>query len=210
MMIGRPSRIPAPLALFAGWALLAAGPVQAADSPARPAHDTRAPIEISADALDVRQAEQIAVFTGKVDAQQGSMRLRADNLKVHYASKAGGTPAPVAAEPAAGPGSQAISKLDATGNVWMTSPKESARGDWAIYDVNKRQITMGGSVILTQGQNVVRGERLVTDLDKGISRIVGAAEAAAGAPPGAAAPAQGGGRVKGLFVPAPAKGEGPK
>ena len=42
--------------------------------------DASQPIKISADALEVRQNEQVAIFTGAVDAQQGDMRMQADIL----------------------------------------------------------------------------------------------------------------------------------
>ena len=43
--------------------------------------DTSQPIEVAADALEVIQSEQMAVFTGNVDAIQGDMRLQADLLQ---------------------------------------------------------------------------------------------------------------------------------
>ena len=47
-------------------------------------YDTSLPIEITADSLEVRQEEQIAVFRGNVDAVQGDLNLRADELTVYY------------------------------------------------------------------------------------------------------------------------------
>lgn len=139
-------------------------------------HDSSQPIEITADTLSVEQAEQTAIFSGSVVAIQGELRLSADNLRVYY--RAGG-----ASQPAAG---GAISKLDATGNVAISSPRESASGEWAVYEVDSGQITMGGQVLLRRGENELRGEQLVIDLPSGQSRILGGAA----------------GRVKGVFVPA--------
>ncbi len=140
-------------------------------------HDSSQPIEITADALDVAQEDQTAIFSGNVVAIQGELRLGSDNLRVYYRGGDART---------AGQG--AISRLDAIGAVAVSSPRETATGEWGVYDVDGGQITMGGKVVLTRGENVLRGERLVIDLESGKSRIVGAKE--------------GGGRVKGLFVPA--------
>lgn len=139
-------------------------------------HDSTLPIEITADTLDVAQADQTAIFSGNVVAIQGELRLGSDNLRVYYR----GGEARTAAQ-------GAISRLDAIGAVAVSSPGETATGEWAVYDVDSRQITLGGKVVLTRGENVLRGDQLVIDLESGQSRIVGT---------------QGGGRVKGLFVPA--------
>jgi lipopolysaccharide export system protein LptA len=140
-------------------------------------HDSSQPIEITSDTLDVAQADQTAIFSGNVVAIQGELRLGSDNLRVYYRA---GT------ERSAQQG--AISKLDAIGAVAVSSPRETATSEWAVYDVDSGQITMGGKVVLTRGENILRGEQLVIDLETGQSRIVGAQG--------------GGGRVKGLFVPA--------
>ncbi len=140
-------------------------------------HDSSQPIEITADTLDVAQADQTAIFSGNVVAIQGELRLGSDNLRVYYR----GGEARTAAQ-------GAISKLDAIGAVAVSSPRETATSEWAVYDVDSGQITLGGKVVLTRGENVLRGEQLVIDLESGQSRIVGAQGA--------------GGRVKGLFIPA--------
>lgn len=121
--------------------------------------DTSAPIEISADALEVLQAEQVAIFSGNVDAIQGDMRLQASNLRVHYSS-------------GSGTGGE-ISRIDANGNVHVSSATETARGDSAVYNVVGEEVTMEGHVVLTQGGNVIQGDRLTIDLATGHSRIEG-------------------------------------
>lgn len=142
------------------------------------AHDTSQPLEITADSLEVAQQNQTAVFVGNVRASQGELQLTADSLRVYYRDQ-GSSQTPTQG---------AISRLDAIGNVTMTSPAESATSEWAVYDVDKGAITLGGQVALTRGENIIRGAQLVVDLNTGLSRIVGT----------------GGnqGRVKGVFVPA--------
>ena len=134
-------------------------------------HDSSAPIEIVADALEVRQAENLAIFSGEVVAGQGTLRLTADLLTVTYATE--GTDADTGA----------IQHMRAEGNVFLSNGAETAQGAWAEYDVANGTIHMGGSVVLTQGDNAISGETLVIDLDAGTGRIEG-------------------GRVKSVFTPA--------
>ena len=169
-------------------------------------HDSDQPIEISADSLEVQQDQQIATFRGNVDAVQGDIRLRADQLKVHYRNKsaaatdAGKATAKPADKPAAKstkgakPGGQvgdatmgsSISRIDAIGKVFISSPDETAQGDTGVYDLDKHTIVLEGQpVVLTRGPNVLRGQRAVMNLDTGRSVMETAP----------------GGRVKGLFVP---------
>jgi lipopolysaccharide export system protein LptA len=136
-------------------------------------HDVDQPIEINADSLEVLQKDRRAVFRGNVDARQGRLRLKADELEVHYQSK--GEASQVAGS---------ITRIDARGSVFVSLPMETAQGDVGVYDVTAKKITLTGKVVLTRGDNVIRGQRLVLDLATGKSRIEG-----------------GGGRVRGYFVP---------
>lgn len=153
-------------ALWALWALAAALAGTGAGYAAR-GHDTSQPVEIDADALEIQQERKIAVFTGNVAARQGELVLRSDSLEVDYGSNKGARKAGRAPE---------ISRLRAKGKVHLVSPAESARGDWAVYDVPGRVITMGGDVVLTRGENVLQGRRLVFNLATGKSRIDGGSD----------------------------------
>lgn len=148
-------------------------------------HDSSLPIEITADSLEVLQEQKTATFTGNVDAVQGDMVLSADQLRVHYQGDGGGAPA------AEGAGS--IRRIEADGNVFLSSPRETAQGAAGVYDVQSSQLTIEGSVVLTQGDNVIRGQRLEVDLVSGRSRMVAAVPSTAGG----SAPE----RVRALFVP---------
>lgn len=123
-------------------------------------HDSAAPIEITADALEVRESEGRAIFTGEVIAGQGDLRLTAETLSVWYAREGEG-------------GGGDIDRLRADGGVFMSSGEESARGEWAEYLVSVGKVTMGGGVVLSQGPNAVSGERLTIDLNTGQGRIEG-------------------------------------
>lgn len=142
--------------------------------------DSNQPIEITADSLEVQQANQLAIFEGNVQVVQGNIRMRAAKLMVHYADKSqskNGEPAN-------------IRQIDALGDVFLSSPRETAQGDKGVYDVTNKQIDLQGNVVLTQGKNVLRGDKLTLDLVSGKSRVEGGGTTSGST-----------GRVKGIFVP---------
>ena len=149
--------------------------------------DPNAPIEIEADTLEVEQNAQQATFIGNVDAIQGTMRLRSDRLVVTYAEKT--------AASTGGAGGTEITRIRATGDVHvMSEDDQSADGQWAIYEVAASEITMGDAVVLRQGDNVVRGNRLKIDLNTGQARVESTATSGTGTVENGS-----NGRVRGLF-----------
>ncbi len=148
-------------------------------------HNTDAPIDVDAKAIDVLDANGKAVFSGDVRIIQGTMKLNADSVTVFYSrSKKGGDPA--------------IERLDAQNNVKLVTPTESATGRTGIYDVAQKTITLVGGVTLTRGENVLHGQRLSIDLESGRSKLD-----SAGTPAAPGQPATSGGRVSGRFVVPP-------
>lgn len=125
-------------------------------------HDRNAPIEITAEALEVRQSQQTAVFTGKVVAGQGTLRLTANRVEVKYDEKN-------KSDSETG----AITNLKAEGDVFLSNGAETAQGRYAEYDLKTGVVRMRGDVILTQGKNAGRGESLVINLNSGVARMVG-------------------------------------
>ena len=118
-----------------------------------------APIEIVSDKLEVRDQENLAIFTGNVRVRQGNLTLEADRIKVAYSRPAKGDPV--------------IQRLDADGNVRLATPTERATSRFGIYDVDKRVLTLIGNVVLTQGTTKVNGNRLTIDLASGRSTLDG-------------------------------------
>ena len=137
--------------------------------------DPSQPIEVEADALEVQNDKKSATFSGNVRVVQGDIRMKSDRLTVFYSGGQSG-------------GSR-ISKIAASGNVLISAPdNQTASGEWANYLVGTRQIEMGNSVILRQGENIIRGSHLTVDLAGGHARVTGGENG-------------GSGRVKGLFQP---------
>jgi lipopolysaccharide export system protein LptA len=178
------SRSQVGLGLLLAFLLLAGSAVaQQEAQPQRKAAQEEDPVEIVSDSLVVEQEKQLATFTGNVDAVQGEMRLRADKLLVYYQEdneQAG------AAQPAGG--DQAIQRIEAMGNVFVTRPGETAKGDNGTYQPATGDVT----VVLTRGQNVIRGARLLSNRRTGQSTVYAAAPGSIGKPEQ---------RVRALFKP---------
>ena len=143
-------------------------------------HNRKAPIEVTSDALEVRQAENLAIFSGDVIAGQDTMRLNSDVLEVTYDE-----------ESESDSETGAIKHMLAIGNVFISNGAETAQGKRAEYDVESGKINMTGSVVLTQGGNVISGETLIIDVNTGRGRVEG-------------------GRVKSIFTPKSAEQEDTK
>jgi lipopolysaccharide export system protein LptA len=137
-------------------------------------HDSGAPVDVSASRLEVQDRADRAIFAGNVHVKQGDLNLDTERLTVSYSGSDG----------------IQIRRLDAAGGVTVRSPSETAKGDFGIYDLDRRLITLIGNVRLDRDANSISGARLVIDLDSGRAVIDGG-------PPGVN---QSGGRVTGHFT----------
>src|SRR6202171_1035909 len=183
------------LALIAAGAACAQGAVSGVPNAMQGFSQNRdQPIQIEAASLEMRDKKKEATVAGKVKGVQGDTTMTSKTLVVFYDS----TPAPAAA-PAAnskaaaksapmqsatpGPGgSSSIRRLEARGSVVVTQKDQVVTGETAVFETKTNLITMLGGVVLTQGKNVLRGDRLMVDMTTGVSRVE-----------------SDGGRVQGLF-----------
>jgi lipopolysaccharide export system protein LptA len=143
------------------------------------------PIQIEAASLEMRDKKKEATFSGNVKVVQGDTTMTSKSLVVFYDSTAApGAPAPAANSkaaakatapiPAASPGpggSSSIRRLEARGNVRVTQKDQIVTGETAVFDTKANMVTMVGGVVLTQGGNVLRGDRLMVDMATGVSRV---------------------------------------
>lgn len=135
------------------------------------------PVQIEASRLEVRDKDKMATFTGNVKVVQGDTTMRCKTLVVFYEQQnKDGQQAQAAAKtmPAAKPGpggSSQISKLEASGGVTVVQKDQTATGDRALFDMKSNTVTLLGNVLVSQGPNVMRGEKLVVDLTTGVSRV---------------------------------------
>ena len=135
--------------LLALLPLLAVAPALAQSGSGLKGHDSGAPVDVGADRIEVQDRANRAIFSGNVQARQGNMTLNSGRLTVVYA----------------GGSDVQIQRLEASGGVTLRTPTETARSQYAIYDLPRGIVTMIGGVTLNQGANRVQGGRLVLDLD---------------------------------------------
>jgi lipopolysaccharide export system protein LptA len=142
------------------------------------------PVQIEAATLEVRDKQKMATFSGNVHLIQGDTDMRCKTLDVYYDDDSA-QPGVKTAQP--GPaGQQQIKKLEAKGGVVVTQKEHTATGQRGIFDMKENTVTLLGNVVMTQGQNVLKGERLTVNLTTGVSRVDN--------------PEKGGqGRVQGMF-----------
>lgn len=139
-------------------------------------HNSNAPVNYSADRIELQDRQNRVVLSGNVDITQAGLRLQAARTLVNYSDA----------------GSLSIQRITATGGVEVTRGNEYARGDVAVYDFNRRIITMVGDVRLRRGSDTLNGGRLVIDLRTGISSVDGSAS-------GSSSATGSDGRVSGTF-----------
>lgn len=129
--------------------------------------NSAAPIEIEADALEVQDRANIAVFTGNVVVKQEGAALETARLTVHYAARA----LPEAGQDPTTPQNQRISRLEAEGGVIISADGQSATGDTGEVNFDARTISLNGGITLNQEGNVVTGDTLTVSLDTGVARV---------------------------------------
>jgi lipopolysaccharide export system protein LptA len=158
------------------------------------------------DSLEWYDQKQIAVARGNAVASRQGKTIKADILtaymqKTQLPPGKPGAPAardkPPLTQAAAGgapnPGESKISRVDAQGNVVVTNSVDTGRGDFGVYNGETGIATLIGNVVLQRGNNVIRGQRGVMDMNNNVSRML------PGAAPGAA-PGEPRQRVQGLFI----------
>ena len=140
-------------------------------------HNSNAPVDVTADRIEVQDRADRAIFAGNVHVTQAELTLDTPRLTVAYSGGQGSS------------SNVQIRRLDAAGGVVVKSPTEVARGDFGIYDLDRKLITLIGNVQLNREENQVNRARLVIDLDSDRAVVDGG-------PPGVN---QSGGRVSGHF-----------
>lgn len=163
--------------------IFAAGVFLAAAFAAAPAaaqlSESGGPVSYSADNLEYFDAERRLVLTGDVDIVQNDARLRADRITLIFSQST------AAQQNNAGLGAGDIQSMIAEGEVFYVRPSQSARGNRAVYDTASDSVTFTGNVVVASDENVIRGDTLVLHIGSRRTTIR----------------PQGGGRVRGVFVP---------
>ena len=135
------------------------------------------PIDLSANSLELVDAQHLAIWRGDVDALQGQNRLRSDVLNIYFNGKPGEEAAASSGGAAPGRSWGKVDHMVAEGHVYFISPTQNARSDHAVYEMTPDTITMTGDVIVVQGQSVIHGEKLIIDVRSGHATMAAAEDA---------------------------------
>jgi lipopolysaccharide export system protein LptA len=203
--------------LFVALAILASASAAAAQGPTTPSPlglgqgaNKDAPVQIEAGTLEVHDKTKTATFSGNVQVVQGDTTMKCHSLVVFYGQEVGigGADSEVTATTPAKSnlgmphGAQNIRRIEAHGGVTVLTKDQNVSGDLGIYDLKSKTITLSGNVVVSQGQNVIHGERVVVDTETGNARVESGTSGAAGTS------AAGGGRVRALIQPGKGQGAG--
>jgi lipopolysaccharide export system protein LptA len=166
-------------------ALLAAAPLAAKGRSGGilPGASAKDPVDIDAGKLDYFDKEQKLVYSGGVVVVNGPSTLKASRLillldKQQQGQESNG-------------GSDRVRHIDAEGPVTLVSKDQIGTGDHGSYDRSENKVYLTGNVTLTQGDSVVKGDKLIYDTASGQATVV-------------EKPGQ---RVRSIFTPGEAKGE---
>lgn len=152
------------------------------------------PLDITADELEVQNKECVSVWRGKAEALQGQSRLRADLIRAILKTKAGATTTVGTG------GCGEVIRIEAEGSVYyVTSKDQRARGDKGVYEATSETVTLTGDVVAVQGENVLRGSRMVFNTKTGEGRMMGSATGTNGKS-----------RPRGVFYPSKKQADAPK
>ena len=120
----------------------------AAEKPAQP-------ISIEANRMVSQEQKNSVVFIGKVDARQGNLTIKSDEMTVFYAEgQQGGQP------------TNQMEKLICTGNVKISQGDWLGAGERMDYFARERKAILSGNAKAWQGQDMVSGKSIVYYLDE--------------------------------------------
>jgi len=172
------------IATLAAYCALTLGALadDAAQKPSGLSKNSKDPIAIEADSLEVFEKEQRAIYTGNVIVTQGETVMKAKKMIIFYDKPVEGAANPSQGTP---DGDTSIRRVEADGNVVIIDKDQVATGDHGVYENATDIMTLTGNVALTKGQNVTKGQKLVYNLGTGIANVDAGAS----------------GRVSSTFVP---------
>jgi lipopolysaccharide export system protein LptA len=128
-----------------------------------------APIRIEANSMTSTEKTNSVVFKGDVDARQGDVRIRSDEMIVYYTAQDQDNTGKNNDKTA----SQQVEKLDCLGNVEITKGEWLGTSQKMIYLSQERQVILTGDAKAWQNQNMVSGEKIIYYLDEGRSEVSG-------------------------------------
>lgn len=135
---------------LAAFVVLAASMMPAADAQTLSQEGAQPgpPIEVEAESgIEWQRDNKVVLARGNARAIRGDTEVRADLLSAHYRDRSNGT--------------TEIWRLEADGNVRISSPTETAYGEKGVYDVDSGvlQLSGGDDLRIVSEEAVVRADR---------------------------------------------------
>jgi lipopolysaccharide export system protein LptA len=143
-----------------------------------PGASAKDPLNIDAGKLDYFDQEQKLVYSGSVIVTNGPSTLKATRITIFLEGKGAA---------GAATNNDRVKHIEADGPVTLVSKDQIGTGDKGSYDKAENKVYLSGNVTLTQGENIVKGDRLVYDVTSGVATVQGGAGQ--------------GGRVRSTFTP---------
>ncbi|MCA3563751.1 MAG: hypothetical protein IOC90_09340 [Methylocystis sp.] len=140
--------------------------------------NSKEPIRIDANKLEVFDKEQKAVYSGDVVAVRGTTVTRASVMTIYYDNKKSQEQRPETAgavKSAAGgaqpPQDGALRRIEFRGPVSVVNGTQTANAKEMIYDAIAKTVTLKGNAVVTDGPNIQRGELMTYNTDAGVATI---------------------------------------
>lgn len=133
---------------------------------------SKEPITVTSDQLEYEYKDGIIVYRGDVQAEQGDVKLRSNELRITLAREQGrdGAKPPEGLDDASG---GRVQTIVASGNVRIDQGTRWAVGAQATFDQTNRTLVLTGDPVLHDGPNEVAGDRVVVYLDQDRSVVEG-------------------------------------
>jgi lipopolysaccharide export system protein LptA len=98
-----------------------------------------------------------ANVTGGAQVSEDKKRVRADRFLAFFKEDGG---------------KQSLKRVEAFGNVVITTPTEIAKGNRGDYDAETQVATLTGNVRLTRGDSQLNGDRAEVNMKSGVSKLL--------------------------------------
>ena len=115
-------------------------------------------IEITAETMEWNKQKGQAIAKGNAKAVQGNTIIKANTIIAILNETSE---------------NQKITKLLANGNVEFSRDNQFATGDSAVYNLDKKEVIIKGSVNLKRQDNIIKGNKLIIDFETGLSKMIG-------------------------------------
>jgi len=117
---------------------------------------SRAPIDITSDTVEANQKQSIVTFKGNVVAKQEDFTLYANTLVIYYNQD-----------------TKKIKEIMAIGNVKIVQLERRATSKKATFHQDENKVVLEGETVVREGENVIRGERVIYYIDEERSVVEG-------------------------------------